>query len=175
MNGKTVVLITEGPLKSDVALELLKEKKAVPYAFIAIPGVQTRHELPGILANLKKKGVTRIYNAFDMDRLLNPTVIKATAGLKKDCMDQGVKLLDLYWDEDAGREKKKELQKVFEENGIQCELDEPWYETVPAMCMELTKRKLVYCRKTGKDGQIVKDYWPSYSKGIDDYLRSLKS
>ena len=173
-DGKTVIMITEGPLKSDVAMELLKKKKDVPYAFIAIPGVQTRHELPGILTSLKKRGVQRVFNAFDMDRLLNPSVIKATTALKKECLEQGIKLLDLYWDEDAGRQKKRELQKVFEDNGIPCELDEPWYETIPLMCMELHKRNIPYCRKPGKNGEYEKDFWPDSSKGIDDYLKSLE-
>lgn len=172
---KAVIMITEGPLKSDVAIELMKQMKDVPYSFIAIPGVQTRHELPGILTSLKKHGVRRIYNAFDMDRLLNPTVIKATEALKKECLEQGIKLLDLYWDEDAGRQKKRELQKVFEDNGISCELDEPWYETIPQMCLELHNRNIPYCRKPDNNGGYEKDYWPDCSKGIDDYLKSLNS
>ena len=172
----TIVIITEGPLKADVALHLLKEQgRTDNIAFISLHGVMARKDLPKILQYLNRVGIRKVYNAFDMDRLLNPSVMKAVKGLKADCEKQDIRLMDLYWDEDEGRRKVKELKNFLLMHGYVCTLDEPWYQALPMICMGLAKKNIPYCQRKDEKGKISKDYWSAESKGIDDYLLLLKS
>lgn len=76
----TTVYLTEGPLKADVALALLEDKNA---AFIAIQGVTNTKMLDEVVfPSLKERGITRVTNALDMDKLTNPGVIMACSALK---------------------------------------------------------------------------------------------
>ena len=173
IESDTIVMITEGPLKADIAVELLADYPN-KYAFIAMHGVQAKSEIPNILQQLKEKGVTRVYNAFDMDRLLNINVMKATGELAKLVKNAGMKFQSLYWAEEDGRAKVRELQNLIEENGFSADFAEPWYDQLRKMSMFLHQQGIEYCVVGEKNGKEIRDYWPNGTKGIDDYLLSKR-
>lgn len=173
IGSNTIVMLTEGPLKADTAIDLLADNPD-NYAFIAMHGVQAKSEIPNILQYLKEKGVRCIYNAFDMDRLLNINVMKATAELAKLVKQCGMKFISIYWAEDDGKAKVRELQHLIEEKGFSADFAEPWYDQLRKMAYFLHQQNISYCITTDENGKEIKDYWPSRSKGIDDYLLSKR-
>lgn len=158
----TAVMITEGPLKADAAIELMSSTPG-RHAFIALHGVNAKQDLPNIFQYLKSIGIEAVYNCFDMDRLLNPNVMKATAGMADMAKKAGLRFKSLYWDEAYGREKVKDLQRIIEERFPDAEFAEPWYDQLRRMTIFLNDQKIPY----------VKEWNPS-TKGIDDYLLSQR-
>ena len=67
--GNTTVYITEGPLKANVILSLLRQRGCQNTAVIAIQGVSNVKELPEVLEKIKQCGVTKTIMLFDMDSL----------------------------------------------------------------------------------------------------------
>ena len=98
INKNTMVLITEGPLKADVALNILQSQGYANYAIIALHGVNNRNEVDQIFGRLKESGVRKIYNAFDMDRLQNPAVMSACGKIEEMANEAGIKMDQLQWD-----------------------------------------------------------------------------
>lgn len=89
--GDTVA-ITEGAMKGTIAHQLSGK------AFLAIPGVNSgRSKLEKELAYLKERGVKYIELCFDMDMLLNDSVLKALDKLKKLITDNGMDYRTVVW------------------------------------------------------------------------------
>lgn len=84
-----VVIITEGPLKADVAHYLSG------YTFVSVPGVNA---IKGIEVILKDLGAEKIYIAFDMDLLTNPAVKKAKERLEELLIKTGFDVRTKTWD-----------------------------------------------------------------------------
>ena len=98
VTAQSVVFLTEGPLKADVASHLY-EKESI---FFAIQGVNnTGGEFPELLQWLHSQGVTTIYNALDMDKLTNPNVAKASRSIRNKAKDYGLQVQMFAWDEDC--------------------------------------------------------------------------
>lgn len=68
------VFLTEGALKAEVACYLMQAVFGKKLAFLAIPGVNNTSSLQHALELLKEKGVTRIYDCFDMDKVGTETI-----------------------------------------------------------------------------------------------------
>ena len=158
----TAVMITEGPLKADVAIDLMSDSPG-KHAFVALHGVNAKQDLPNIFHYLKSIGIEAVYNCFDMDRLLNPNVMKATAGMAAMAKKVGLRFKSLYWDETYGREKVKDLQRIIEEHFPGSEFAEPWYDQLRRMTVFLNEHKIPFEKE-----------WNPLTKGIDDYLLSQK-
>lgn len=157
------VLVTEGPLKADVAMEVLGNK----YAMIALHGVQNRRDVPQTFRYLKRRGVQTVRLAFDMDRTLNPSVLKAGKWLKEMAKVNHIKMVDLYWDEPFAQERLKELKGYFHLNGM----EEPEHNNV------FLKLSLMTWTLYQKGVKMPKEYsrWRDETKGIDDWLQFQKN
>ncbi|SDF51769.1 CHC2 zinc finger [Thermoanaerobacter thermohydrosulfuricus] len=84
-----VVIITEGPLKADVAHYLSR------LTFVSVPGVTAIKGIEMILAEL---GAKKVYIAYDMDLLINKGVQKAKAKLEEKLTAKGFKVYTKTWD-----------------------------------------------------------------------------
>ena len=94
----TMMLITEGPLKADVALDILNNQGYTNYAFVAVHGVNNRNELEDIFTRLQQAGVKQIFNAFDMDRTTNIHVQEACGKIDDLAASKGLVMKQLEWD-----------------------------------------------------------------------------
>ncbi|MBE3579103.1 MAG: DUF3854 domain-containing protein [Caldanaerobacter subterraneus] len=84
-----IVIVTEGPLKADVAHYLSR------FTFVSVPGVTA---IKGIEVVLKQLGAEKIYIAFDMDSLTNKAVQKAKEKLEKKLTEAGFVVKTKTWD-----------------------------------------------------------------------------
>lgn len=154
------VIITEGPLKSDLAVGALKNSY-----IIALQGVNNTAELPQTLDELSKAGVKKIAIAFDMDRLLNPHVERAGKSIAKLAGKVGISATNMYWGERDAEIVSMKLRQICKANGIDR------YAIVPTMTVyETVQHQAKALRDIDVDYSEVK--WPSNSKGIDDYLKN---
>ena len=67
--------ITEGAMKGDIVSVLTNGR-----LFIAVPGVNSIANLPGVIREL---GITKVYESFDMDKRSKPEVKRALISLRK--------------------------------------------------------------------------------------------
>lgn len=159
-------LITEGPLKADVASALY----GGPSYFIALQGVTNTRELPEIFDWLKICGVSIVNNAFDMDKLCNRNVRKASKGIERKAAAAGLRFQQMCWDTEYAAEKWKELNSLCKGNGV-------YYKDASRSVFV----QIAYMAKALEDVGIQhsyvgeeKNYWKDQTKGIDDYLLSRK-
>lgn len=163
----TTVLFTEGPLKADVALDILqKHYHRYDVAIFALQGVSNTGELPGIFTQLRDLGGTKtVVNALDMDKLTNINVTRASQRIRNLAHDAGLCVAPLLWDRKYASEKAEEWTALCRERGI---------TGLPADAN-------VYVR-LGKMTHILDECevelpaeqrdWAKSSKGIDDMLLS---
>ena len=88
---QNTAVITEGPLKGDVASALSGNA-----LFICVPGVSAIKYLPDTLKSLH---LTSVQEAFDMDKLRNPQVVAARKRLRQVVADCGLPCKTLIWSE----------------------------------------------------------------------------
>lgn len=81
--------LTEGPMKADVS-SILSDGKL----FIAVPGVNAIEYLP---QTIKELHITKIYEAFDMDKRSSPAVKKALITLHNQLNEIGVEWKSCSW------------------------------------------------------------------------------
>lgn len=89
--AQNTAVITEGPLKGDVASVLSGNA-----LFICVPGVSAIKYLPDTLKGLH---LTSVQEAFDMDKLCNPQVLAARKRLRQVVADCGLPCKTLIWSE----------------------------------------------------------------------------
>ncbi len=87
-DSKTAVL-TEGALKADVASSLSKDA-----LFVAVPGINCLGGLPGALKTLN---ITKVIEAFDMDKLDNPRVADAVREVEGLIRNLGLEYQPCNW------------------------------------------------------------------------------
>jgi len=103
-----IIIITEGPLKADIAHFLSR------YTFVSVPGVTA---IKGIENVLKELGAEKVYIAYDMDLLTNKGVQIAKTKLEEKLTAAGFKVYTKTWDpaykgiDDYLLAKKKEEQR----------------------------------------------------------------
>ena len=103
-----VIVVTEGPLKADVAHYLSG------VTFVSVPGVNA---IKGIEVVLRNLGARKVYIAFDMDILTNPAVQKAKTRLEEKLIKAGFEVFTKTWDskykgiDDYLLAQKKQKQK----------------------------------------------------------------
>lgn len=164
----TTVYLTEGPLKADVALALLEDKNA---AFIAIQGVTNTKMLDEVVfPSLKERGITRVTNALDMDKLTNPGVIMACSALKQLAQKHGIRMEMLCWDAEYAAEKEQELAALCEQHGLGLPPEQNVFKRIGAMALALHKKGIRHSVSILPNGKAKKAYWDDAEKGIDDHL-----
>ncbi len=178
------VLLTEGPLKADVALHLLHEKNQSCY-FVAVQGVNNTNEIPIFFNDLKKSGIMDLYNALDMDKITNPHVAKACRSIKALARSMGINICTYMWDIEFAKEKFYELVNECKRNNIRIDMDFEGaniFVCVGKIAAILSKNGIDHSLKIDEDGVIALDkkgdpvhrYWSENTKGIDDYLLGLE-
>lgn len=172
INSDTKVYLTEGPLKADTAYNLLK-KRGEDAVFIAIQGVQNTKELPDVLLALKKQGVTKIYDAFDMDKLTNKNVAMGLKKIYQMMKFYNVRMIPVYWDEVFAKDKLTELLDIAAKNSVQIENIENKniFEKLAVISRRLESQGIVHSILTDNKGNQKKHYWSDETKGIDDVLK----
>lgn len=92
IKGSKNVVITEGPLKADVAAKLSN------MTFVGVPGVNSLKELPETLKQLALPRNAVIYVAYDMDKKNNPQVLEAQKKVTSIIRNLGYRYKILEWD-----------------------------------------------------------------------------
>lgn len=168
---KVEVLLTEGPLKADVASALY----GGPTYFIAIQGVNNTRELPDTFEWLKNFGVQTISMAFDMDRLCNKNVRKSTKSIAKKVLAAGLGVRQKFWDTEYATKKWTELNKLCKSMNVQYDSSSSSvFVQIAYMAEALEEVAYEHSIVKKEDGTETKDYWTDKTKGIDDYLLSLR-
>lgn len=167
------VMIIEGPLKADVAAFLMGEKANY---IVAIQGVNITRDLPAFFAEAKKAGATEILNYFDMDKLTNPNVAKASRSLYSLAKEQGLDFRMQAWDLDYARVKWMELTAICRAHGllVACSEPEDLFQSVTELANILHENNVEHSNYLTPSG-VKKHYWRERTKGIDDFLLSLRS
>ena len=161
---ETSVLITEGPLKSDVARSFYKEWENV--AFVAILGVHNMKDIEkNVLPALKERGVRTIINAFDMDKLTNIYVNKGCRELKKLVHAAGMQYKNMYWDLETAYQRIQELY----DKAVDLNLDVGDVDIQDNPPIEKTAKTLFQLAELLTKNDYECREWTGY-KGIDDYL-----
>lgn len=140
------VYVTEGGLKGDLA------HYQSGRSFLCLPGVNQYVNLPETLAQLRKQGVRKIYEAFDMDKLL-----RISCG-----RDNGEKCITCEHARSNGINgvcPKKELKRKNIQNGCR---------KLQSLCSAMGFEFIPLVWDRDKDGN-----WAGNIKGVDDYLVSL--
>lgn len=158
------VILTEGPLKADVAASLYEP----PAFFMAVQGVNNIREMPGIAAYLGLFGVKSVYNAFDMDKICNPHVARAGRNIRKIFERESIRTLPMVWDYmDYIRTYEEDLKRYCSERSIE------WKEFSDELIA--ISRNINALAEMGRDFDTFRQTHPWHgAKGIDDFLLAQK-
>lgn len=89
-----IAYVTEGALKAQVAHDIdVKHRQ-----FVAISGINNKEAFRSLVRVLKKRGVTVLVDAFDMDRYNNENVKNAIDDLYKIAAEEGLPMTAFKWD-----------------------------------------------------------------------------
>lgn len=172
----TTVLVTEGPLKADVALSLMKQMKPnVDVAIIAIQGVNSVSGVTDCVKWLVNEcHVKHFYNVLDMDRYCNPFVGKAAKNINQMFRDAGAEIRDLTWDKKFAKEYSKKMAEYLKKAGYEFTLTGNPYLDLSEMSSIMYKKTLpnIAGYEEMVRGNRYYPYWSGMSKGIDDVLLS---
>ena len=170
----TSVFITEGPLKANVILHLLRERGTKNIAVVAIQGVNNTKELPAIAKKLCESGVKRVYSAFDMDKTGNLSVARAAGTIKKILSDSGLEVTSICWDKEYGVKKYSELSELCCKHKLVIPKSTgDVFEDIYKLAVLLNQNNVEYNTKL-VNGKVYKDHWDDSSKGLDDYLNKIR-
>lgn len=166
ISGKVPLILTEGPLKADVASCLYGS----PAAFAAIPGITTTNDLFRCCNRFIELGVNTVLNGTDMDRLTNPNVRNGVEMIRKKLSDLKLSFRDLYWDKQYAISKFLILSTIARKQKIAVpEVRGNIFEQLNAVAVALNDCEIDACKlRTGRS--VCEYYWNSETKGIDDYL-----
>lgn len=156
LDSKPTVVLTEGPLKADVALELMEEDSIM---LMAIHGVNNTAELGNIFDILHEAGITKIVNALDMDKITNPNVLRASKAIRALAKEHGLSMTYRFWGIGFAKLKEEELEKKCQANSIEVPKAGNPYWRIANMTAHLTQA-----------GVDIEHGWESRSKGLDDFL-----
>lgn len=95
INSDTIIRITEGPLKADIALSFTTNLNVV---YMAVMDVNSLNELKQIFKDIKPNDIKIVQNFLDMDKLTNINVLKGSKNLEKIILQNGHKYKMGYWD-----------------------------------------------------------------------------
>lgn len=146
--GSTVVYITEGGLKGDVAHALSGE------TFGCIAGINLYANLPEFLKTMKQHGTKYVYEAYDMEKLLEPIC----------CGDYNEKCIQC-----------EHYKGYMVKNDVLCEKKVRKKKNIQNGCRKVTE----FCRSQNLPVKMLtwdtdaKGGWKGNIKGIDDYLFGL--
>lgn len=160
------LLLTEGPLKADVACHLYGS----PVSFMAIQGIQNTVDLYRYIPSLKRVGIDTIYNALDMDRLTNPNVRKGSKAIVQHFGENGINVVDMFWGTSFATTVLISSLLIARLRNIPLPKDtsSSVFERLEVVCeaMESVNTPTLFFRD--RSGDILR--WEPETKGIDDFL-----
>ena len=161
ISSENRIVLTEGPLKSDVAVSLFNRLGQKDISFIAIQGVNNTAELKEYAETLVKRGVRTVYTALDMDKTTNIYVAKAGRAITLMFREFGIRTEALLWDNEYAFEREAQLQELCNQRNIAAERTDNPFINIAAMTQALAK-----CGVTLNENER----WNPKTKGIDDFL-----
>ncbi len=165
------VVFTEGPLKADVASFLWK----TPTIFAAIPGISTTTDLLSYCNRFKATGRTAVMNAMDMDRFTNPHVRKGVQAMVAKLEKQGIQVNDMCWDKTYAVHLLLIFKQVARNRNITyTPSGENVFQQLDAVAEALNNAGIDLCSVVDEKGERRDNYWKPETKGIDDYLLSIR-
>lgn len=170
INTLPPVLITEGPLKADIAAALINR----PVYFLAIPGISTTKDAYDKCKWLKAQGVNTIINALDMDRITNPNVRKGSEKINSDLREIGFSVTNAYWGEKYAQTKLIMLLLTAKLHSITLTFssdDKTVFDYLNKTILQLEAAHIPYCFPDVNQPDTLY-YWESKTKGIDDFCFS---
>lgn len=165
LSSQTPFLVTEGPLKADVACHLFGS----PVTFSAIPGIQTTKDLLSYIPLLRKTGISEAINALDMDRLTNPNVRKGSKELAAAFAAGGIRFTDLYWGKRYATSKLIALSLVADARKLPYDKSGNVFERLDKVAAALSDAGVAVGKYLDETGHEVTFHWDPCTKGIDDY------
>lgn len=166
----TTVYLTEGPLKSDVALDLFQRMGEKRIAFLALQGVNNTRELESIAKALLERNVQCIKIALDADKMTNINVMKASRAIRKRLHEAGIRAQSFTWpDDDYAKARFDTLSALCEQCGLPYTMSGNVYLDIAGMTQLLAKNK-IKSDFVIIDGEKREETWQASTKGIDDYL-----
>lgn len=165
------LLLTEGPLKADVACHL----HGHPVSFVAILGVSNTKDLYEMIPTFKRLRV-RLFNAYDMDRLTNKNVREGVAEISKTFEENGLVMEDLYWGTAYAYQKYLSLSLMAKLRNVPVSypFDASIHEQLNAVATALDNAGVNTCTFKDARGKEVELHWEPETKGIDDFLYTCK-
>ena len=128
-----------------------------------------------IFNQLKFFGATDIQIAFDMDRLCNKNVRKATTSIMKKIKDAGLNMRQKFWDTEFAAKKWAELHELCQKMNVSYDnKSSSVFVQIGSMAAALDEIMVEHSIIHNEDGTEAKNYWSDKTKGIDDYLLSLR-
>lgn len=168
METNATVLLTEGPLKADVASHLY----GTPAFFIAIPGILNTKELyEKFIPILKEAGIKKIYNALDMDRLTNPNVRRGSKTIVNEFQKRGrIVVEDMYWGSQYAATTLMSLLLLAKLRKVPLPpvTTDSVFERLSIVSEAMEQAKVTTLLYRDSSGEAVA--WEPRTKGIDDYL-----
>lgn len=168
LSKETPVLVTEGPLKADIACFLWGK----PAVFAAIPGISTTSDLLRYSEMFKSAGITEVNNALDMDRLTNPNVRKGSKKLVKNFRERGIVLRDLYWGTQYATYSLLSLSVLARHRNVPVKIHPKSnvFEQLNHLAAAMEAASINAFIHKDDNGKKVEQFWDPETKGIDDYL-----
>ena len=110
-----------------------------------------------------------------MDKVTNVNVAKAGKRVRAIAAGYGIKLAEKCWDAEYAQQKLSELNAICCEHSIFVPTTFNVFTDLANVSQELAKRNIRHSRVKNADGLEEKHYWSDKTKGIDDYLLSIRT
>lgn len=166
--GTAPVVLTEGPLKSDVAVFLSDS----PVTFFGIPGITTTADFLSYCDKFHALGITEVINALDMDRLTNPNVRTGSIAMRNKLKEKNLSFIDRFWGRGYAISKLAYYDLIAHSKCIP--IDYPPNSSI----FEKLDKVAFTLMTNGVNPSIIynkKYFWEPETKGIDDFLLTLKN
>lgn len=146
--GSEIIFMTEGALKGNIAYALSNR------TFVCVPGVNQYKGLYTMLQQMQSCGTRQVYDAYDMDKLMN---INCDGHYSRNCVR-----CDLY----SNRERNNIIcpQKKIKRDNVQRGCTK-----LKEICDNLHLKHKLLTWDTDASGN-----WAGNNKGVDDYLKALR-
>jgi len=135
-------------------------------------GVGNVRELNEIFRQLRVEGIDEIGNAFDMDKICNPNVRKASNTICHKANAAGLRMFQKCWDTEYAEQKCRELYALCTKYGVSIDTEIPAnvFLALTVLVDALRNAGIEPCVSETEDNRKEKDYWRTETKGMDDFL-----
>lgn len=168
IDKNTKVFLTEGPLKADICLSIMRDipkYKDCNIAFITIMGVNATKELGKTIKYLNSKGCNTVFNLLDMDKITNLYVANAAIKINHMFKENKIDFKACFWDKNTAEKVLQEQNELLKDYQITVK-----YPTEDVF-YKILFNTLAFNEKNIKLPDEFHE-WNSETKGFDDFLKS---